>query len=702
MLFRVSILLCVLAGVLPGFAATVSYVPSVEHFANPERGFYIQHTARYREGRADPTPLQAAALESHYGQDISLVLRFYVYETSRESPLSEAQLALLADDFAALRAAGLKAILRFGYTVDPADPDAPLSTVLQHLEQLGPVLEAGADVIATMQAGFIGTWGEWHSSSNGLETTENRRAVLEAVLDALPVRRAAGIRTPRYKQEIFSRDVALRAVEAFDGSDLSRTGHHNDCFLASDTDFGTYLQPETEKVYLGFETRYVPMGGETCNPFPPRSLCPSALAELAQMHWSYLNWTYHPDVLASWTDGDCMEDVRRRLGYRLRMVSAELPDEARPGDPMAVRLELANDGFAAPYNPRALELVLRHGGSGAVYDVTLPDDPRRWLPTSHEVHTVAASILLPRDLPAGSYEVLLSLPDPEPTLYAHPRFAIRLAHSNAWEAATGYNYLQHSVTVSPSAAAATNVPAPYLALAPADGAPTPVREVPPPELALPSVHSIIDTSAVAEVVLADDGGVDTTIALFWGETDAGTDPDAWEASTALGTVLPGAVSASLDGLQPETAYACRFRAVSVAGHAWSDAASFSTRPLDSDGDGMPDAWESAFFGGPTNAVAGADADGDGIDNRGEYIAGTHPLEPESVLAIAGIQSGSAASLAYPSVTGRLYAVEGTTTLSSPLSWNALATNLPGTGAPAQFIDADSPSARLYRIRVALP
>ena len=35
--------------------------------------------------------------------------------------------------------------------------------------------------------------------------------------------------------------LAVDSSNAFDGSDISRTGHHNDCFLASDTNLGTYL-----------------------------------------------------------------------------------------------------------------------------------------------------------------------------------------------------------------------------------------------------------------------------------------------------------------------------------------------------------------------------------------------------------------------------------------------------------------------------
>jgi hypothetical protein len=50
--------------------------------------------------------------------------------------------------------------------------------------------------------------------------------------------------------------------------------------------------------------------------------------------------------------------------------------------------------------------------------------------------------------------------------------------------------------------------------------------------------------------------------------------------------------------------------------------------LDSDGDGLPDAWEQRFFGNPTIANPNADPDGDGRNNRDEFLAGTDPTRAD--------------------------------------------------------------------------
>jgi hypothetical protein len=81
---------------------------------------------------------------------------------------------------------------------------------------------------------------------------------------------------------------------------------------------------------------------------------------------------------------------------------------------------------------------------------------------------------------------------------------------------------------------------------------------------------------------------------------------------------------------------------------------------DSDGDGMPDYWESTYFLSPTGGVAGVDSDGDGIDNLGEYVSGYDPNDSNSVFKVADfsapVAGGAPFIVNWESVEGRIYNV----------------------------------------------
>ena len=364
-----------------------------------------------------------------------------------DADLPAALLDAISAGFGRVRDAGLKAVLRFSYNDGPIGAaDAPLARIEGHLAQLAPILAENADVIAVMQAGFIGAWGEWHSSTNGLDTQENRAAVLAAVLDALPASRMAAVRTPEFKEEIFPGGPLTEAT-AFTGTDAARVGQHNDCFLASDDDEGTYDDPiEDWKDYVAAEGQYTPVGGETCATNPPRSECASALEELARLHFTYLNDGYHPDVLASWVDGGCMDEIRRRLGYRFVLTDAAWTARVRPGGKLHVVARVENRGFAAPFDARPLLAVLSDGGGGR-WVAALPDDVRRW--AAGDTAEVDAVIALPLDVPAGIYSLALALPDAAEALAARPEYAIPFASEGVWDAAAGANVLTDELEIAP-------------------------------------------------------------------------------------------------------------------------------------------------------------------------------------------------------------------------------------------------------------
>lgn len=234
-------------------------------------------------------------------------------------PLTADAMSDLDGDFAAVRAAGIKIIPRFMYSfpcvnaLEPCGPatfgdtDAPLPRVLEHIDQLAPVLQANADVIAFMEMGFIGPWGEWHNSTNGFLATqftvnESSAAIVARVLAALPVRRMVNIALWHHKQALLGISAPLTAAQAFSGTPQARIGHQDDCFLATATNGNTYADhytgsrdPEPAKQYVSAENRYVPQGGESCSfdqSAQPFVQCPNAVAELTRIRWSALNADY--------------------------------------------------------------------------------------------------------------------------------------------------------------------------------------------------------------------------------------------------------------------------------------------------------------------------------------------------------------------------------------------------------------------------
>jgi hypothetical protein len=170
------------------------------------------------------------------------------------------------------------------------------------------------------------------------------------------------------------------------------------------------------------------------------------LSELAKFHWSFLNQDWYKPLLRKWVDNGCYAEIEKRLGYYLTLLSSEYDSQIKPGDKFKFSLQLKNEGFAAPFNPRLVELVLRHA-DGTLHTFRLQADPRFWLPG--QIHVINGDITIPQNLSAGDYELLLNLPDPEVELYRRPEYSVRLANPDIWEASTGYNKLNRTFNVEP-------------------------------------------------------------------------------------------------------------------------------------------------------------------------------------------------------------------------------------------------------------
>ncbi len=486
-----------------GQAQTVTYEESLQDFPNPERGFYRPLSSSFSDNL---NPLNANLLvdnrtnfytpfSANYEIKNTLVFRYYVLDNFRDSNISSEYLDNIRNDMATIREAGVKVIMRFAYDISadggdgcpssvacPPYGDASKQRIIDHIAQLKPLFEQNYDVIAVVQMGFIGIWGEQFYTDFFGDISQNtsqdrlldnnwrdRLEVLDALLAAVPESRMVQVRYPQIKQKaVYGIDApvtsaAISTAQAHTGTQRARIGFHNDCFLASADDIGTYFDYGTSdtgarlaidelKSYFAEDSRYTVVGGETCSDgFSPQNDCDGiAVADMRRLHYSYLNSGYNNDVNNDWQTGGCIDEIKRNLGYRLVMDQGTYASQATQGGSMDFSLTLRNVGFAAPYNPRPVELVLRSTTSGSTYTIPFSGDnadPRFWLPEGNI--TLAESLILPTNVPAGDYELLISLPDTSNNniIANRPEYAIQLANKDTWEPATGYNRLNHTLTV---------------------------------------------------------------------------------------------------------------------------------------------------------------------------------------------------------------------------------------------------------------
>jgi hypothetical protein len=446
--------------VAPGgtFAHRVTFTAdTTSTFANPERGY-----AGFFGWRHNGTTL----IDDDYymlEDDWTLARTFVHLDDFRTSDIPDSWFtafeAMLQTRF---RANGHKAVLYFTYNwatvvdnVFSNHDDTTEAWMLRHIAQLTPYLEANVDVIAIFAHSFIGAWGEMHNSTNGFGRLQDgtlpdypkRNTILQALLAAVPDKRMVMM---RYVDDLrTNHGDPVELDEAFDGSNRSRTGFHNDYFQGSPNDAGTFgsatfglgFTEAEDRAYIAANSTYTATGGEAEYGASPVTDGATAVTRMLSHHFTYLSGTYNTDMLDAWEgqafgSDDYKAEIGRRMGYRFELQEAYYNDLVSGGR-FSAQAWVINRGFAAPVNRRPVYFVLTQGSTKLRFAAA--GDLRFCLPG--QSMKLSATGTLPTV--SGDYDLHLEMPDED--LDDDPRYSILCANAGVRDADTGLNLIAESL-----------------------------------------------------------------------------------------------------------------------------------------------------------------------------------------------------------------------------------------------------------------
>ncbi|MFE0179134.1 DUF4874 domain-containing protein [Streptomyces sp. NPDC059002] len=429
--------------------------------ANPRRGFRYEMSYNARDltspwpNEQDHSPDVTETLdllEREYGPGANLTqLYFYLWDFAT-STIPQSALDNIERVFRGLRSKGYAAVLRFVYDDGVRENRRyTVQDIQRHIGQLAPLVARNSDVVAVWQAGFLGTWGEWHGSYYRHETYPDAvTAIMTTLVEALP----PGLHTQvRYAEK---RDmITNRAI-------LDRVGFHNDYVTLGEGQWDYYVpgNPGWPRYLEVSPTRMMdgemPWDkGQSSDPYAWSTVIPgiAAARRLQTLRFDSLSLVHNATVtLPGWKAAELTERqateaqlpvsdgyfrdragrsvartqfeyLRDHLGYRVEVrESRHDPSAVRRRGRLPVEVDVVNRGFAAPKHPRPVRLVLLDAAGRTVASAGTGADWRAWLPQGRaetgDDHappaptTVRAELVVPPGT-RGPHRIGLALPDPD-------------------------------------------------------------------------------------------------------------------------------------------------------------------------------------------------------------------------------------------------------------------------------------------------
>lgn len=428
----------------------IDYNESLESFDNPERGFYepIGYTLKVADNEVKDLKYNLI----HLRVDLSAFSK--ASNGVEDLELSEDSLNALSKTLQNIKKNNGSVIIRFAYDGfnGTKDLEPNLDMILTHIRQLKQVFYNNKEVISYVELGFFGPWGEMHSSS--ICTLENVSLALDAMLDSVPENITIGVRTPAYYAHFAGLDRNnLNENITTPDSKYYRIGLYNDGYLGSESDLGTFANRTIETDWLKNQATHTFYGGEVvANNASGTPL--NTVSYIAQegfiTHTTYLNLRWNNTVIDEWKNSTYNEDeelykgqtgfkyIDNHLGYRFVLKESKLTTNIKQNDPILIKLQIENVGFANLINKKKTTLVLQSDNN--TYEINTNINPTKWLSKSiSSVPIVIAN--LPKNIVIGEYKVYLRI-----SCYGNLKTdnnyqTIRFANNNIYNEEIGANYI---------------------------------------------------------------------------------------------------------------------------------------------------------------------------------------------------------------------------------------------------------------------
>ncbi|MBQ8297175.1 MAG: DUF4832 domain-containing protein [Ruminococcus sp.] len=355
---------------------------------------------------------------------------------------------------------GCTIALRFRYDdVGKLNPEpATYDKMLEHIYQIrdSGIFEDYKDIIAFVETGFVGSWGEhWGGKYCSFE---DKARLLDILLDVVPEEIPVTVRTPMtFVTWAGIEEEQLGEYVSEPGSDASRVCLYNDGYMGSNSDLGTYHDRERDLKWVSRQAVTSYYGGEFSGNLEftmqyDTYLPENAIPEMYQTHLSYINsniyqlykdYTFGAEYDVENVDNSAyygetvFKFMRDHLGYRFVVRDSDLSAEVKQGGVLTLQADIENTGFANPLMEQKAEILLEKDGNYIRTEVDV--DTETWY--SRTTASPEFELKLPGGLETGEWNVYFKLSTGNNTLGEMHVRSVQFANEGTWNSALGANYM---------------------------------------------------------------------------------------------------------------------------------------------------------------------------------------------------------------------------------------------------------------------